>query len=78
MEFSTLKREVLNLPITLRAQLSNELIAVIGERVKQNEQVSVAQAWEIEIERRTKQLESGTVKLIPARQVFSELRLKLQ
>jgi Putative addiction module component len=78
MEFSTLKREVLNLPLSLRTQLSNELITGNDERVKQNEQASVAQAWEIEIARRTKQLESGTVKLIPASQVFSELRLKLE
>lgn len=68
-----LEAEALELPLRERAQLAERLIASLDEDATEDA-ADVERAWEEEIRRRMAEVESGTAELIPAEQVFAELR----
>lgn len=69
-----LEAEALELSLRERAQLAHRLIASLDEAT--DDPAEVERAWEEEIRRRLAELESGTAELIPAEQVFAELRTR--
>ncbi len=72
-----LEAEALELPIEERASLAHRLILSLDEDVAED-QVEVERAWEDEIRRRVAEIEAGTAELIPAEQVFSEIRARVR
>lgn len=56
-----------------RAQLASFLL----ETLEPTESSDVSQAWEAEIQTRWAEIERGDVKLIPATEVFADIRRKL-
>jgi putative addiction module component (TIGR02574 family) len=60
------------LPVEERGQLAEELM----DSIRTAEELEVDRAWAIEIRRRLAEIEAGTAKLIPAEQVFAELKAK--
>ena len=60
--------DVLHLPAADRARLAHALISSLDETVDDDAE----QAWEIEIEKRVKEIRSGKVKGIPAAKVFGQ------
>ena len=68
-----LEAEALELPLQERAQLAQRLIASLDQDTG-DDPAEVERAWEDEIRRRLAELEAGTAELIPADQVFAELR----
>ena len=67
-----LEVEALHLPRDERARLAQALISSLDEESE------VEQAWNAEIRRRVAELDAGTVKTIPAEQVFAELNALLE
>lgn len=70
-----LEAEALELSSQERAQLARRLLVSLDEDVD-DDPAEVERAWEEEIRRRLQEVEAGTAELIPAEQVFSELRLR--
>jgi putative addiction module component (TIGR02574 family) len=66
-----LKEEVLRLPTQERAELAYCLIRSLDEDDR-----DIQAAWEAELERRWREMESGEVVGTPAETVFAELRKK--
>ena len=64
-----LSRKALSLSPEERVQLAEELLATVQEV-----DVEVEAAWNEEIRRRIAEIDNGTAKLIPAEEVFAELR----
>ena len=62
------------LPPEERARLAEELLASLHE----DRGTEIEAAWDEEIRRRIAEIESGTVKLIPADEVFAEIRQMLK
>lgn len=69
--------DALELPAHERAQLAHRLIISLDEEIE-DDPAEVQRAWEDEIRRRMAEVEAGTAELIPAEQVFSELRARLR
>lgn len=74
------------MPLTYQ-QIANEAMKLTPEeRVDLAEKLwvsvdspeAIAQAWDVEIERRMAQLDAGEVDTIPADEVLAKLRTKLQ
>lgn len=53
-----------------RARLAEKLL----ESLHENADPDIEAAWDAEIRRRVAEVESGSVKLIPAEEVFDEIR----
>lgn len=70
-----LEAEALELPLPERARLVQRLIASLDEDTDEDP-AGVERAWEEEIRRRVAELDAGTAELIPAEQVFAELRAR--
>ena len=70
-----LEAEALELPSQERAQLARRLLVSLDEELD-DDPAEVERAWEEEIRRRLHEVEAGTAELVPAEQVFSELRLR--
>jgi putative addiction module component (TIGR02574 family) len=68
-----LEAEALELSARERAQLAHRLLVSLDADVD-DDPAAVEHAWEEEIRRRLAEVEAGTAELIPAEQVFSELR----
>ena len=68
-----LESAALHLPVAERARLAKLLIASLDEEPLED-QAEIEKAWEEETYRRLEEIRSGKVKLIPAEQVFEELR----
>ena len=64
-----LSRKALSLSPEERVQLAEALLATVQEV-----DAEVEAAWDEEIRRRIAEIDSGTAKLIPAEEVFAELR----
>lgn len=64
-----LSRKALSLSPEERVQLAEELLATVQEV-----DTEVEAAWDEEIKRRIAEIDNGTAKLIPAEEVFAELR----
>jgi len=62
----------LQLPRKVRARLAERLIASLDEEDE------IEQAWNEEIERRVREVDSGEVKLIPGKQVMDRIRARLR
>ncbi len=71
-----LESEVLALPTAERARLAQRLLASLDEEEAEDPQ-EVERAWEEEIRRRLAEVDAGTAELIPAEEVFAELRARL-
>ena len=61
------------LPPADRVRLAEELLATVQERDEE-----VEAAWDDEIRRRIAEIDAGTAKLIPAEEVFAEVRRLLK
>ena len=59
------------LPPEDRAQLAEDLL----ESLQEDSETEAEAAWDQEIERRVREVKSGTAKLIPAEDVHAEARL---
>ena len=70
-----LEAEALDLSAQERAQLAHRLILSLDEDVVEDP-AEVERAWDDEIRSRLAEVEAGTAELIPAEQVFSELRAR--
>jgi putative addiction module component (TIGR02574 family) len=68
-----LSRKARALPPEERIRLAEELISSV-----QDSDEEVEAAWAEEIERRLEEVENGTAKLIPAEEVFAEIRRLLK
>ena len=68
----TLKARLL--PAEDRARLAEDLLSSLHEEVDP----AVEAAWDTEIRRRLDEVEAGTAKLIPAAEVFAEVRRMLK
>lgn len=66
-----LREEVLRLPTEDRAEIAYCLIRSLDE-----DESEIQTAWEAELERRWREMESGEVVGKPAESVFAELRKK--
>ena len=64
-----LSRQALSLSPEERVQLAEELLATV-----QDVDAEVEAAWDEEIKRRVAEIDNGTAKLIPAEEVFAEIR----
>ena len=64
-----LSRKALSLPPAERVRLAEELLATV-----QPKDAEVETAWDEEIKRRIAEIDAGMAKLIPAEEVFAELR----
>lgn len=64
-----LSQKARQLPPEERIQLAEELLATVQEVESE-----VEAAWDEEIRRRLTEIENGTAKLIPAEEVFAEVR----
>jgi putative addiction module component (TIGR02574 family) len=65
--------EALGMPVADRAFLAHELIASLEEE----RDLNPAEEWNEELDRRTREIEIGSVQLISHEQVVAELRAKL-
>jgi putative addiction module component (TIGR02574 family) len=62
--------EVLELPLTARAELASELLDSLDDlSEEENEQL-----WAIEAERRYADYKAGNIEAVPAEEVFAKLR----
>ncbi len=68
-----LSRKARALPPEERIRLAEELISSV-----QDSDEEIEAAWAQEIERRLEEVENGTAKLIPAEEVFAEIRRLLK
>jgi putative addiction module component (TIGR02574 family) len=68
-----LSRKARALPAEDRVRLAEELLATVQEV-----DTEVEAAWEKEIRRRIAEIDSGTAKLVPAEEVFAEVRRLLK
>ena len=75
MKVQELEAEVLKLPSQERARLAHRLIVSLDEDADEDP-AEVERAWEEEIRRRLAELDAGTAELIPAEEVFAELRAR--
>jgi len=64
-----LAKKARSLPPEDRVRLAEELLATVQETDEH-----VEAAWEEEIRRRVAEIENGTAKLVPADEVFAEVR----
>ena len=64
-----LSRKALALPAEERIWLAEELLATVQEV-----DAEVEAAWDEEIKRRIAEIDNGTARLIPAEEVFAEVR----
>jgi putative addiction module component (TIGR02574 family) len=64
-----LSKRALELPPEERVRLAEKLLATVHEV-----DAEVEAAWDQEIQRRLAEIDSGTAKLIPAEEVFAEVR----
>lgn len=68
-----LSRQALALPPEERAWLAEELLATVQDVDRE-----VEAAWDAEIRQRLAEIDSGEAKLVPAEEVFDELRRLLR
>lgn len=68
-----LSRKALELPPEERVRLAEKLLATVHEV-----DAEVEAAWDQEIRRRLAEIDNGTARLIPAEEVFAEVRRILE
>lgn len=72
-KLAEIQTQAKQLGVEERAQLASFLL----ETLEPTDSGDVTQAWEIEIKARWSEIERGEVKLIPATEVFADIRRKL-
>ena len=72
-----LREEVLELPRATRAELAHDLLLSLEEGELEAPE-AVEKAWAKEIDRRMLDVKEGRVKLIPAEEVFRQVRANLK
>lgn len=72
-----LEEEVIRLPQEDRERLIRLLISSLEPEAEEDEEV-VEAAWEQEVERRSREIEEGKVKLVPADEALARIRHKLR
>jgi putative addiction module component (TIGR02574 family) len=72
-KLAELQAEAKQLGSEERAQLASFLL----ETLEPADSGNVSQAWEVEIKARWAEIERGDVELIPAKEVFADIRCKL-
>jgi putative addiction module component (TIGR02574 family) len=70
MSVNQVLNEVLAQPSHIRAFIAEKLL----ESLDHEEGFAVSEEWLAEVQRRAREIDDGLVKLIPAEQVFAELR----
>lgn len=75
MSVQELEAEALKLPTGERARLAHRLIISLDEDADEDP-AEVERAWGEEIRRRLAEVDAGTAELIPAEEVFAELRAR--
>ena len=70
---STIREDIRSLPANERELLLRDLIAELDSEVEEN----VEAAWLEEAHRRLREIESGSVKPIPAAEAFNRIRKQL-
>ena len=73
MIIAALEREILALPASSRVRIAEKILASVDDFATQG----IANAWENELERRTKEIRQGRAQGIPAGKVAVEARRKL-
>ena len=73
MTIAALEREILALPASSRVRIAEKILASVDDFATQG----IANAWENELERRTKEIRQGRAQGIPAGKVAVEARRKL-
>lgn len=68
-----LSRKARSLPPEERIRLAEDLLSSV-----QDSDEEIEAAWEEEIKRRLEEVESGAAKLIPAEEIFAEIRRLLR
>ena len=68
-----LSRKARALPPEERVRLAEELLATVQEV-----DAEVDAAWDEEIRRRVAEIDSGTARLVPAEEIFAEIRRLLK
>ena len=71
-----IESEALELSSTDRARLATRLIVSLEDETVDDDPAEVEAAWDEEIRRRLAELDAGTAELIPADEVFAELRAR--
>ncbi len=74
MDFETIERESLNLPVADRAKLAHELL----ESLDSLPPADLDALWGAEIDRRWKAFETGEMTAIPAEEVMQRARALLR
>jgi putative addiction module component (TIGR02574 family) len=74
MDFETIERESLNLPVADRAKLAHELLESLDDLPPQE----IDMLWMAEAERRWKAFEAGEMAAIPAEEVMRKARALLR
>jgi putative addiction module component (TIGR02574 family) len=74
MDFETIERESLNLPVADRAKLAHELL----ESLDALPPADIDALWAAEAERRWKAFETGEMAAIPAEEVMQRARALLR
>lgn len=74
LPFEELVAHALQLSREERARLAHRLIVSLEART--GDAIEVERAWATEIRRRLDEVDAGTAELIPAEQVFAELRAR--
>lgn len=70
--FEKLRDAALELPVEERSWLAEQL----WDSARTAREREIDAAWMVEVERRLQEIEDGTATLIPAEEVFRELRAK--
>lgn len=77
MPLEKIEVEALSLPSHERARLAQRLLDSLDDSCDEDSS-EIKRAWEQEIQRRVAEIDAGTAELIPAEQVFAELRAQLK
>ncbi len=67
-----LTHNALELPVRERARLAHILIASIDEKSEED----ISFAWDVELENRVREIQTGKVTGIPAEEVFAKIKEK--
>lgn len=79
MSTHEIQARALQMPLHERAHLAKLLLASLDSLPPESgDDDEIERAWAEEAERRDQEIRSGTAKLIPAEEVFAELRARLE
>lgn len=76
-QLQAVRNEAMSLPTVDRAELALELLDSIDTQTSDGDAAEIEHAWIAEANRRYEQYLAGEVEAIPADEVFSNLRAKL-